>query len=587
VFKRLILTLLFCLCSINFVFCDEEEDKKKPSEEVIVIGNPVIEGNVVDNYAGQKTVISEEQLDELNAQDIGTSLRRTPGVNISRYNPVGSFGGGEGGGVFIRGMGSSRPGSEIKTFIDGVPMYMSVWNHPLLDLMSIDSASSIEVYKSPQPQHFSNAFGIVNIKTKRMRTEGFQTKVKLATGSYHTYIGNFEHGGKVEKFDYYFGGGYRESDGHRIDSDGRMESLYGKVGYEFTDNWDLSLFSMASDTFAKDPGEVNGDPEEKEGIYRTRSLMAQGTLVNRYDFIEGEIKFYINKGEGDWFDQPTSTPGVREDLFNDFLYYGIKAKQAFHLWQGGEILTGFDWDYTEGDYDIKYSNNVNDRWEGHDFTIISPYLAISQLFGDKDSFHVIPSIGTRFYDNSDFEDEWSPHGGLLMGYKETELHFGYSRGIIYPGLEVVVMSEEIIPMLKESWKELEAERLDHYEAGISHSFRDFFSLDITFFYDDGKDRYILIPPPPPPPVYENVEDYTLKGIETTINVFPCDYLSLFGGYTYIDPDPEDLPYAPENTFSSGLNFMFFKSFMLSLDAEYIDNMYVYSQARKKETENTI
>ena len=65
---------------------------------------PIIEGNVTDPYGGQKTLVSEEQIEDLNAQDLTSALRRTPGVTISRYNPVGSFGGGEGGAVFIRGI---------------------------------------------------------------------------------------------------------------------------------------------------------------------------------------------------------------------------------------------------------------------------------------------------------------------------------------------------------------------------------------------------------------------------------------------------------------------------------------------------
>jgi hypothetical protein len=64
-------------------------------------------------------------------------------------------------------MGSSRSGAEIKTFVDGVPMYMSVWNHPLLDLMSIDAAQSIEVFKGPQPQKFGNAFSAINLVPKK------------------------------------------------------------------------------------------------------------------------------------------------------------------------------------------------------------------------------------------------------------------------------------------------------------------------------------------------------------------------------------------------------------------------------------
>ena len=95
-------------------------------EEIQVVASPIIERNLLDPFAGQKTLVSEAQIEILNVQDLTAALRKTPGINISRYNPIGSFGGGEGGAVFIRGMGSSRPGSEIKMYIDGIPMFMSI-----------------------------------------------------------------------------------------------------------------------------------------------------------------------------------------------------------------------------------------------------------------------------------------------------------------------------------------------------------------------------------------------------------------------------------------------------------------------------
>ena len=55
----------------------------------------------------------------------------------------GSEGGGdEGGAVYVRGLGASRPGSEIKTYVDGIPFYMGVWNHALLDLLGEPLLSS-------------------------------------------------------------------------------------------------------------------------------------------------------------------------------------------------------------------------------------------------------------------------------------------------------------------------------------------------------------------------------------------------------------------------------------------------------------
>ena len=573
------------LCATPVV-SGEEQSQPIRLNEVNVVATPVIEGNETDAYAAEKTTVSESQIIDLNAQDLATALRRTPGVNISRYNPVGSFGGGSGGGVFIRGRGSSRPGAEIKTLFDGVPMYMSIWNHPLLDLMSIDPAQSVEVYKSPQPHIFGNAFGVVNIVPKKMMEPGFVTKGEVAGASHSTFVAKGEHGGRIEGFDYYLGGGYRTSDGHRDNADGELRDFYGRAGYRFSDDWGLSLFTLWNDNYADDPGAEGADLDLRQGRYETRTWLTIVSLENHYDAAEGYLKLYRNAGEGDWLDQPTDTPGVREDLFNNFVFYGLKLREALHVWTGGEIIVGFDWDVTDGDYDDKYSDGTQNNWDGHDFTIASPYAAVSHQFGHKEGFYATPSAGVRYYDNSDFDAEWSPHMGLVFGYKQTELHAGYSRGVIYPGLDVVVLSEKAIPALGSSWKNLSAEIADHFEVGLRHRFGSLAVADITWFYDDGKDRYVIVPPPPPPPVYANIEEYRIQGVESTLSLYPTEFLSLFFGFTYLDTDPSDLPYAPEIAFSAGMSWRFLKGFKLNLDCQYVDEMHVDAQARRQSAENT-
>lgn len=569
-----------------------DENSTMLLEDISVTASPIIDGNITDSYASQKTVVTQEQISDLNAQDIGTALRKTPGVNISRYNPIGSFGGAEGGGIFIRGMGSSRPGSEIKNFVDGVPMYMSVWNHPLLDLMSIDSGSAIEVYKSPQPQYFGNAFGIINIVPKKMEREGFVTKGQIAGGSYSTWVTTLENGGKKDNFDYYIGGGYRTSDGHRTDSDGELQNFYGRLGYDFSDNWSISFFNLLNDNYAMDPGEEGKSAADKKGTYETRACLSTITLSNQYKNSEGSVKLYRSSGEGDWLNNPTSTAGVTEDLYNDFLYYGAKAKQSFYLSGGtylpgsGELLTGIDLDYTQGSYDQNLSDGSTDIWDDHDFNILSPYAALSWTFGNTDKLFFTPSAGIRYYDNSEFDNQYAPHAGLIVGYGNTEFHTGYSKGVVYPGLEVMVMSEKVIPMLRESWKDLSAETTDHYEVGTSHRFNDIALIDVTLFYDDGKDRYVIVPPPPPPPTYSNIEEFTIRGVEASISFNPTDNLSIFSGITFLDADPSDLPYVPDTTLSCGLNWRFLERFKLSLDCSYISDMYVNAQARKKSDINT-
>lgn len=551
----------------------ETEDKKEvvQLEEMRVISSPIIEGNLVDDYGSVSTIVSEDQIKDLNAQDIGTALRRTPGVTISRYNPIGSFGGAEGGGIFIRGMGSSRPGSEIKTFIDGVPMFMGVWNHPLLDLISVDTASAIEVYKSPQPLIFGNAFASINIVPKKKKTEGFQTNLHLAGGSYGTLVQRAEHAGKIGATDYYLGQSFRTSKGHRTKSDGELTNYFARVGKELGQNWYASIFGLYTDNYAWDPGEKGADPLEREGKYGTEAMMGAINLAHDYPNAIGSIKAYANQGEG----QQLSRPDGRQDAIWKFEYYGVRGKEKLNLWAGGELILGFDHDITKGE-----GGPEGEKWDGHTHRITSPYVGANHLLGDRDGFYAIPSAGLRYYDHNRFSSETAPNAGLVFGYQNTQVYAGYSRGVIYPGLEVLVLSEYVIPMLGESWRDLEAETLDHYEIGISHTWPSL-RADLTLFRDEGENRYLIVPPPPPPPVFENISSYRTQGVEATVNYAPIKEVSLFLGATFLDSDPGDLPYAPDRTFSAGFNWEFVRNARLSMDGQYVSGMNVTSQARRE------
>lgn len=125
-------SLFFVVTFLQYPAGSAEEKTEAPvrMEEVVVVASPIIEGNRVSNTGNQVTTVSRKQIDDLNAQDLPSALRHTPGVVISRHNYVGSFGGGDGGAVYIRGMGSSRPGAEIQMLVDGVPKYAGIWTHP-------------------------------------------------------------------------------------------------------------------------------------------------------------------------------------------------------------------------------------------------------------------------------------------------------------------------------------------------------------------------------------------------------------------------------------------------------------------------
>ena len=118
--------------------------------KVVITASPIIDSNNVDGFSGFSTKVTDAQIKDLGALDLASALRMTPGVQISRYNEVGSYSGDQGGNVYIRGIGASRPGSEIKTYLDGIPVYMGIWNHPLMDLLPLNGVNSVDIYKGPQ-----------------------------------------------------------------------------------------------------------------------------------------------------------------------------------------------------------------------------------------------------------------------------------------------------------------------------------------------------------------------------------------------------------------------------------------------------
>lgn len=570
----LALCLLLALCAA--AQAQEASDGAAPEntvtlDEVHVVANPIIHGNEVDNYGGTTTVVGEEQIRELNAMDLSSALRRSPGVTITRYNPVGAFGGGEGGAVFIRGMGSSRPGSEIKTFIDGVPVYMGLWNHPLLDLLPLDPAARIEVVKGPQPHRFGDVFSAINIIPKTGRGQETQTAVQAAGGSYGTFSQSVEHQADKGDYAYALGEGFRRSDGHRTHSDGATGSLYGSLEAYLNDNWDMRLFALAASSTANDPGEEDSDTNA--GTYDTGLRLTTVTLANTYDKTYGEVKLFANAGEGYWYDQA----GSADDTLNDFWFWGLKAKQTLVPTDGLELTAGIDQHWWDGNIRYTFDGATpDDSATVPQFSLTMPYIGANWLIGDRYGWHVIPSAGVRLYSHNRFDDAAAPHAGIVAGYGDTEIHASASKGVVYPGQEVVLRSKD------DAWKDLSPEEVWHGEIGIRHTFADMVRADLTFFNDDGRDRYVVIKQG----VWDNVESYRIQGIEATVTVTPTDTLSMFASLTTQESHPGDMPYVPNTSASAGVNWDFAKNWRIAVDAEYISDMYALRQFRGKDASNT-
>jgi outer membrane receptor protein involved in Fe transport len=547
-------------------------------EAVTVIGHPIIEENRFGPFGGQTTVVTQEQIEDLNATDVASALRRTPGVTISRFNPVGSFGGAEGGALFIRGLGSARPGAEIKTFIDGVPFYMGVWNHPLLDLLPINGMASIDVLKGPQPDVVGNTLASVNLTTRSAPAQGAAGNLMLQGGSFGTFIQQFSAGGRSGDWSGLVAQGYQSSNGDRESADGRLANLLAKGAVALAPGWTAGVTVLGVDNSVDDPG-PEGMPQLRNGTYETTGTLVIASLEQQNATGSAALRLYYSGGEGNWLRQA----GTAGNTLTDWDSWGARARGQWAPWSGGELLAGIDYDSWSGNAQFEPTKARASTFSGPTFQLLSPYLGVAQTLG-WGGFSIVPAAGLRYYDHNEFGAEWAPYAGLKVGKGGYFVQAGYARGVNYPGLDVVVFSSNIIPPLGQSWRNLAAETSDHYQIGVGYAVRRL-AADLVYFTDRISNRYVFVPPPPPPPTYTNRGSQDTDGVEATLRYEFSPAASVFLGATWLNGTPADLPYLPDASYVAGLSGGW-GPLRYSLDAEYRSSMYVLSRGRASTAANT-
>jgi len=138
----------------------------------------------------------------------------------------------------------------LSVFQDGVRV-----NEPMGDVVNWDlipqgAISSMTLIPGSNPVFGLNTLGgalSVNTKSGREYPGG---SLSLFGGSFGTYSGNVEYGGRKDNFDYYIYGNYYNSDGWKDNntSQSLVQQIFGKIGYQTSDfDADLS-YSFADNT---------------------------------------------------------------------------------------------------------------------------------------------------------------------------------------------------------------------------------------------------------------------------------------------------------------------------------------------------
>ena len=256
-----------------------------------------------------------------------------------------------------------------------------------------------------------------------------------------------------------------------------------------------------------------------------------------------------NRGEGDWRGQPAPDG----DTTTRFDLAGLRWREQAS-WGGTFVSGGADIDRIDGSVQFdRVAPAPRTRFEADGLTVAAPHVAVDRTFELGRGWSLQPSAGVRAYAHSVVDGEVAPHAGVVArAAGGLALRARYARGVSYPGQEVVALSG-LIPPLRDTWRTLRAESLQHVEAGASFTPTATTSLDAAWFRDRVTDRYVFaFPPVVAAPTFANLGDFTLRGLEVSARQRVAAGWQAFMGLTLLDASDDSLPYVPARSIVAGI-----------------------------------
>jgi iron complex outermembrane recepter protein len=231
------------LCSLHLVVLNRadvsaatEKEQELVGEEMVLTATRLADAiQELRRVPAQVYVITAKEIQQQNARTVPEALQQVPSIVL--YNGVGNS---LQPTVDLRGF-NAQPNPGISVFVDGVRINDPDSNFVNFDLIPIQDVERIEVVPGGTAVYGANALaGVINITTKRgSRTP--QATAEAAWGSYNHYRLRATASGPVKDFDYYLSGTWDRESGYRDESDGRVSTFTGKVGYRPSAATDLSL----------------------------------------------------------------------------------------------------------------------------------------------------------------------------------------------------------------------------------------------------------------------------------------------------------------------------------------------------------
>ena len=419
-----------------------------------------------------------------------------------------------------------NPTTNILVAQNGKPEIMGLMGHPVPDAYSADFLRSVEVIKGPSSLVYgTNAMGgVINMKTKRLFREGFQTRLRLGGGSYDIRRAALQHGGKINDFDYFLLYGRRSTSGHRPHSAFQSDAYHLHLGYEARDDMYFSLQGKSVPFHMEDPGPV-GQREPGEEYDITRSDVTLSASI-RLNSILLDYSLYHNRGEH------RITDGFHS---NDYMN-GAMFKHTLSILEGNNTTLGLDYrSYGGKIHSVQLPPAFADP-SGQSFSVRE--TGIYLLTRQKLAHRFTASGGVRYQHHSIFGGVIVPQTGLeYLITDNTTLYASYGKGFRSPTIREMYLFPAPNP-------DLDPEQSTTLQGGVRWSHEGVFRVDLSAYQSNGHN---LIQQTGMFPNFEyiNSGEFTFRGLETSLKWVPVSGLHLGLNYSTFFAD-EKVTNQPED-----------------------------------------
>lgn len=530
-------------------------------EERVEIGEVVVTASRVAEPAFEAinsvVVITAEDLQKSGAEFLPDALRSVPGINV-----IQSGGAGKLADVYLRGASSKH----TVILIDGVKV-----NDPLnggfdFSRLSVDDIERVEIVKGPQSTMYgSDALaGVINIITKKGRP-GLNIGASFEGGSFGTYKPMLEISGGWKPLDYRLTGSYFKTDGISQAASGTEDDGYenasfsGKLGYAVAKNASVEL-----------NGRYSTDKNEQDGWDYSINQLADDlnyTQDGRHYVVSGKGQVYLRE---DW-EQILTVSTVKDDTKNED---PDTANNNFEMETGTETV---DWQsnvysgpnvLTVGaEYRVESGKISDSAGVVFDESVDNKAAYASTKVKRED---LTLSAGVRYDSHETAGEKTTWRVGASEYRKDSGLtvRASYGTGFRAPGLNDL--------FYKDAWGSvgnpgLKPEESTSWEVGMEKEFSSV-ALALTYFDQNYKDLIEWTSPAPGAWQPQNVNEATIRGVETGLSYRLTDALRLKADYTYLDTENkltgERLQRRPQDKAGVGAAYSG-ESLSLSADALYV------------------